>query len=241
MATFVLVHGAWHGGWCWRRVARLLRAAGHEVFTPTLTGLGEHAHLLGPAINLATHIQDVVGVLHYEDLRDVVLVGHSYAGMVISGVAEQAAARLGHLVYLDAFVPGDGQALSDFLAPAAMAFFHEQARLAGNGYGVPPLPGTFGITSADDLAWVRPRLGMHPLQTMLDPVQRSDPQASRLPRTYIYCTDPRAAPDAPRVFAQFATRLRTDAAWRYREIATGHDAMITEPEQLSRLLLDRAV
>jgi pimeloyl-ACP methyl ester carboxylesterase len=240
MATFVLVHGAWHGGWCWQRVARLLRAAGHDVFTPTLTGLGERAHLLGPAINLETHIQDVVGVLHYEDLRDVVLVGHSYSGMVISGVAELAAERLGHLVYLDAFVPGDGQALSDFAPPAIIALFHETARLEGDGYGVPPLPGTFGITSEEDLAWVRPRLGMHPLQTKLDPVRLSNPHASRLPRTYIYCTNPDAPPGSLSAFAQFATRLRTDAAWRYREIATGHDAMITEPDQLSRLLLDLA-
>ncbi|MDQ6833228.1 MAG: alpha/beta hydrolase, partial [Chloroflexota bacterium] len=216
-------------------------AAGHDVYTPTLTGLGERAHLLGPEIGLDTHIQDVVGVLHYEDLRDVVLVGHSYSGMVISGVAEQAAERLGHLVYLDAFVPGDGQSLGDFLSPETLALFHEQARREGNGYGVPPLPGTFGITAEEDLAWVRPRLGMHPLQTKLDPVRLSNPHASRLPRTYIYCTNPAAPPEAPRAFAPFAARLRADADWRYMEIATGHDAMITEPGQLSRLLLDLAV
>ncbi|MGA7673379.1 MAG: alpha/beta fold hydrolase [Nitrolancea sp.] len=241
MTTFVLVHGAWHGGWCWQRVARIVRAAGHDVFTPTLTGLGERAHQLGSGITLDTHIQDVVGVLYYEDLRNVVLVGHSYAGMVITAVAEQAAERLGHLVYLDAFVPGDGQALSDFAPPATIAMFHEQARREGNGYGVPPLSDNFGITSEADLAWVRPRIGMHPLQTKMDPVRLSNPRARQLPRTYIYCTDPAAPPEAPRAFAQFATRLRADAAWRYVEIATSHDAMITEPEQLSRLLLDLAV
>jgi len=240
MATFVLVHGAWHGGWCWQRVARILRAAGHEVYTPTLTGLGERAHQLGPDITLETHIQDVVGVLPYEDLHGVVLVGHSYSGMVITGVAEQAAERLGHLVYLDAFVPGDGQALSDFAPPALIAMFREQARREGNGYGVPPLSDTFGITAEADLAWVRPRIGMHPLQTKLDPVRLSNPNARQLPRTYIYCADPSAPPERPRAFAQFATRLRTDPAWRYVEIATGHDAMITEPDQLSRLLLDLA-
>jgi pimeloyl-ACP methyl ester carboxylesterase len=108
MATYALVHGAWHGGWCWKKVTPLLRAAGHEVFAPTLTGLGERAHLLTPAVDPETHIDDVLGVLHYEDLRQVVLVGHSYGGTVITGVAARAADRIGHLVYLDAFVPLGG-------------------------------------------------------------------------------------------------------------------------------------
>jgi pimeloyl-ACP methyl ester carboxylesterase len=241
MTTYVLVHGAWHGGWCWQRVARLLRATGHDVFTPTLTGLGERAHLLGPEITLDTHIQDILGVLYYEDLYDVVLVGHSYAGMVITGVAEQAAERLGHLVYLDAFVPSNGQALSDFAPPEIVALFHEGARTEGNGYGVPPLPGTFGVTDEADLAWVSPRLGLHPLQTKLDPVQVSNPLAERLPRTYIYCADPAVPPGVARPFTPFAARLRADPDWCYAELATGHSAMITAPEELSRLLLDAAV
>src|SRR5215211_1043953 len=117
MATFVLVAGAWHGGWCWRKVTPLLRAAGHEVFAPTLTGLGERSHLAHPDVGLTTHIQDIVNLLEYEDLNDVVLVGHSYSGMVITGVAEQVPGRLAHLVYLDAFVPENGQALVDLLPP----------------------------------------------------------------------------------------------------------------------------
>jgi pimeloyl-ACP methyl ester carboxylesterase len=241
MTSFVLVHGAWHGGWCWQRVARILRTAGHDVYTPTLTGLGERAHLLGPAITLDTHIQDILGVLFYEDLHDVVLVGHSYSGMVITGVAEQAAERLGHLVYLDAFVPGDGQALSDFAPPEIITLFREGARVEGNGYGVPPLPGTFGVTDEADLAWVRPRLGLHPLNTKLDPVRLSNLLAQQLPRTYIYCADPAVPPGVSRPFTPFADRLRTDPDWHYTELATGHDAMITEPEHLSRLLLDLAV
>src|SRR5438128_128006 len=104
MATFVLVHGAWHGGWCWKRVTPLLRAAGHEVYATTLTGLGERVHLASPNVGLALHVQDVVGVLEYEDLRDVILVGHSYGGIVISGVADRVPERLRHLVYLDALV-----------------------------------------------------------------------------------------------------------------------------------------
>jgi pimeloyl-ACP methyl ester carboxylesterase len=235
MATFVLVHGAWHGGWCWQRVARLLRAAGHDVYTPTLTGLGERAHLLSPGIGLDTHIQDILGVLFYEDVHDVILVGHSYAGMVITGVAEESAERLGHLVYLDAYVPGDGQSLSDFLSPEILAMFNEQAGVAENNNGVPPLPATFGITAEDDLAWVRARLGLHPQQTNLDPVRLSNPHAKALPHTYIYC----ANPSGPH-FTPFANRLRTDPAWRYAEVSAGHDAMITEPEQLSRILLNLA-
>jgi len=108
MATFVLVHGAWHGGWCWKRVAALLRQAGHEVFAPTLTGLGERAHLMSNAIDLHTHIRDILGVLQWEELADVVLCGHSYGGMVISGVADRVPEKLRSLVYLDAFVPDNG-------------------------------------------------------------------------------------------------------------------------------------
>ena len=238
MTSFVLVHGAWHGGWCWQRVARILRAAGHDVFTPTLTGLGERAHLLGPSISLDTNVQDILGVLFYEDLHDVVLVGHSYAGMVISGVAEEAAARLRHLVYLDAFVPGHGQALGDFVPSEVHDVFRESARLDGNGYGVPPLPGTYGVTSEDDLVWVRPRLGLHPIQTYFDPVRLSNPIASEIYRTYIYCVDPALPPDEPRTFTQFADRLRADPGWDYVELATGHSAMITEPALLSGLLLN---
>ena len=114
--TFLLVHGAWHGGWCWKKLTPLLQVAGHQVFTPTLTGLGERSHLLSPAVDLTTHIQDITAVLEYEDLQDVVLVGHSYGGMVIAGVAEQAGARLAQLVYLDAFLPEDGKALKDYAA-----------------------------------------------------------------------------------------------------------------------------
>jgi pimeloyl-ACP methyl ester carboxylesterase len=117
MATFVLVHGSMHGGWCWQRVAPLLRAAGHEVFTPTLTGLGERVHLAHPDIDLDTHIQDVLGVLEDEDLHDVVLVGHSYATLVIIGVADRLPERIAHLVYLDGPIAGEGQALLDFFPP----------------------------------------------------------------------------------------------------------------------------
>jgi pimeloyl-ACP methyl ester carboxylesterase len=131
MATHVLVHGAWHGGWCWRKVTPLLRAAGHEVYTPTLTGLGERVHLGGPHIDLEMHIQDIVNVLEYGDLRDVILTGHSYGGMVITGVAERAADRLSHLIYLDAFVPSNGESLLGYMPPERGATMTAVAKAEG--------------------------------------------------------------------------------------------------------------
>ena len=236
MTNFLLVHGAWHGGWCWRRVTRILRAAGHEVFAPTLTGLGEREHLMSADVGLDTHIKDVLGVLEYEDLRDVVLVGHSYGGMVIAGVAEKAATRLAHLVYLDAFVPDDGKSLADYQPPEILAMFHEKANTEGEGYKLPSFPAeVFGVTNEDDLAWVKPRLSPHPFKTKLDAVRLTNLKAAQIPRTYIYCNNPAVGP-----FGQFAERLQADEAWQYLELATGHDAMITEPEMLSELLLEIA-
>jgi pimeloyl-ACP methyl ester carboxylesterase len=160
MATYVLVHGGAHGGWCYGRMAPLLRAAGHEVFAPTLTGVGERAHLLSPDIDLDTHIQDVVQVLRYEDLRDVILVGHSYGGMVITGVADRAPDRVGHLVYLDAATPVNGESLAELAAPLMNA-----ARARGrvvDGVELVLFPGTeplphYGVTDPDDIAWLTSR------------------------------------------------------------------------------------
>jgi pimeloyl-ACP methyl ester carboxylesterase len=237
MTTYLLVHGAWHGGWCWKRVARLLRAAGHEVFAPTLTGLGEREHLLSADIGLDTHVNDVLGVLKYEDLLDVVLVGHSYGGMVIAGAAEMGPERIAHLVYLDAFVPGDGQSLVSFQPPEVLAKFKENTRTKGDGYKLPSFPAeAFGVTNEEDLAWVRPRLNPHPFKTKLDAVHLSNPKAAAIPKTYIHCSNRAGGP-----FVQFAERFSKDKAWRYREIFTGHDAMITEPEKLADLLLELAI
>lgn len=231
MTTYVLVHGAWHGGWCWKRVAPLLRAAGHEVYAPTLTGLGERAHLLIPDVGLDTHVRDIVNVLTYEDLRDVVLVGHSYAGMVVAGVAEQAAERLAHLLYLDAFVPWEGQSQLELVGGERAAALREQADREGDGWRLPPIPlEVFGVTDADDLAWARPRLGLQPLKTFEQPVPQTSPAAAALPRTFIRCS-------AWAGFTAYADRARTETGWRVRELATGHDAMITAPEDLAHLLL----
>src|SRR5712691_11049526 len=163
--TFVLVHGAWHGGWCWIKTTRLLTDAAHIVYTPTLTGLGDRAHLARPEIDLDTHVQDVVAVLEAEDLKNVVLVGHSYGGMVISGVAARTRTRIARLVYLDAFVPDAGQSIFSLMRPERADEFRKAATDA-DGWRIPaPPPERFGITSQRDTEWAQRRLVAHPLRT----------------------------------------------------------------------------
>jgi len=231
MATYVLVHGAWHGGWCWKWVAQVLRAAGHEVFTPTLTGLGERSHLASADIDLHTHEQDVINVLEFEDLREVILVGHSYGGMVITGVSERAADRLRHVVYLDAFVPRDGQALADLVAPQFREEVQLQAR-ASEGLLSPFPVEQYGVFAEADVQWVKPKLVPHPFKTLTTPVRLANPVALALPKTYVYCHNP-----AMGFFEAFAERTRTEPGWRYHELATGHDAMVTMPREFAELLL----
>jgi pimeloyl-ACP methyl ester carboxylesterase len=238
MATFVLVHGGWHGGWCWRKVTPLLRAAGHEVHSPTLTGLGERAHLATPLTGLETHIQDVLGVLAFEELRDVVLVGHSMAGMVVTGVAERAPERLAHLVYLDASVPRDGECDLDCngLRGAARAAF--EARAGSDGLLAPRLRAhMFGIASAEDSAWVNGKLTPHPIKAFTDPLRVTDATRFAGRRTFVLCSEGK---DAASAETQTAARVLAEPGWRYHELATGHDAMVTAPRELSELLLEAA-
>ncbi len=227
--TFVLVHGAWHGGWCWRRVVRLLTDAGHEVFTPTLTGLGERAHLLRPDIDLDTHIQDVLMLLEMEDLKEVVLVGHSYGGMVITGVADRAPARIRRLVYLDAFIPENGKAVADYIGAERAAHQREQGEKSGV---LEPLPlAALGITQPDDIAWVASRLVKHPYKTMAQAVRLTNDRERRaLPRTFVNCCS------ATGTFNQFIEKVKADPAWQYHELPAGHDAMITDPAGVARIL-----
>jgi pimeloyl-ACP methyl ester carboxylesterase len=235
MTTFVLVHGGWHGAWCWEQVNTRLRKTGQAVYTPTLAGLGERSHLLDPRIGLDTHVRDVVDVLEREDLCDVVLVDHSYGGMVISGAADLAAGCLAHLVFLDAFVPEDGQSLLDLLRPERRDLYLRAAREHGDGWRVPPPPPqALGITDEVGAALLAGRLTLQPLRTFEQPVQLRDPAASALPQTYVHCI---AGPLVPS-FAPFAARARSDAGWRYRELATEHDAMLTAPEDLAEILLE---
>lgn len=238
MAAFVLVHGAAHGGWCWKKLTPLLRAAGHEVHAPTLTGLGERAHLARPEVDLALHVQDVVNVLFYEDLREVILVGHSYGGAVITGVADRAAERLAQLVYLDAALPDDGESLLDLFDPATNAAREERVRTLGEGWRIPLDVATtlrnYGIADPADAEWLAARLLPQPFATFRQALRLARPPDPSLGRTFIYCTR-KPGPDS---VAPMAARARAAAGWRYREIATGHDAMVTMPHELADLLLD---
>ena len=232
IGTYVLVHGAWHGGWCWAKVARLLRDAGHEVYTPTLTGLGERAHLARPEVDLETHIQDVVAVLEAEELRQVTLVGHSYGGMVITGVAARTSGRIGHLVYLDAFVPEAGMSLLDYVGERAAAM-REAAAAHGEGWKLPSLaPEALGVTSQRDTEWLSKHLVPQPLRTFEQPLPAAG--GERLKRTYVYCSKP-----ARGTFDQFAERLRDDRKWTFHDVKTGHDAMVTAPGELAKILMGK--
>ena len=224
--TFVLVHGAWHGGWYWKKLTPLLRAAGHQVFTPTLTGLGERSHLLTPEIDLDTHIKDITLVLEYEDLHDVVLVGHSYAGMVVAGVAEALGTRVAQLVFLDGFLPESGKALTDY-APSPPTWEGE--------WRVPAL-GTsrdFGVTDESDIAWAEPRVGDQPHRTLTQPVQLSPQMYESFPKTYIQLTE------AP-WFVEAAERAKRQGFRSYKLLSGGHNAMISRPNELSQILLELA-
>jgi pimeloyl-ACP methyl ester carboxylesterase len=227
--TFLLVHGAWHGGWCWRFVRPLLQ--GHEVFAPSLTGLGERRHLARPEIDLDTHIADVVSILEMEDLRDVVLVGHSYGGMVVTGAADRAPGRIRRLVYLDAFVPENGKCLLDYAVPERAARMREEGERRGSV--TPPPLSLWGITQPAHVEFVKPREVPHPYRTMSQPIRLSG-AAQRIPKTFVYCSSP-----ATGSFDQFAARFRNDPAWQFHELATGHDAMILMPERVAALLLQQ--
>ncbi len=228
MTTFVLVHGAWHGGWCWQRVVPLIRAAGHEAYAPTLTGLGERAHLGDRPIGLDTHITDVVALMEMEDLADVVLVGHSYGGFVVTGVADRMASRLKTLVYLDAFVPQDGASLVSFVPEERRAEFDS----AGKAKGVfDPFPvEDFGVTDPADVAWVTERQRPQPYGTFADPLKLAH-GTPKVASVFIRCTDP-AHPN----FEPFAQRLRDAPGWKYLEVAGGHDVMITNPSGIADAL-----
>jgi pimeloyl-ACP methyl ester carboxylesterase len=227
MATFVVAHGAWSAGWAWKKMRPLMRMAGHELWTPTYTGLGERVHLANADVSLDTHIQDIVAVLETEDLTDAILIGHSYGGMVATGVADRARARIRHIVYLDAFAPKDGQAVFDLVAPDARARMIEGAKTNG-GWGIPssPMPPD---TAPDDIAWASPRRKPQPIKAFETKLKLSaEPTA---PRTYIYCK--RARPDDN--FRQFLERAKREG-WQTFEIDASHNPHITAPDLLSGIL-----
>ena len=234
-AVFVLVHGTAHGGWCWRFVAPLLRTAGHDVYMPTLTGLGASSHLLHEInrISLDTHVEDVASMLAYEDLSDVVLVGHSYAGMVITGVAAREPKRLSKLVYLDAYLPFKGENEISLWPPD-----QKEKYLADLAMGIrfrqPPTSSMLGITDPEMSKWVQERLTPHPYSTYEDPPPASAiPESdSSIPRTYIHCTLGHFS-SWMEPFAARARRLN----WNVYTMETGHDVMITHPKELVEILL----
>ena len=230
MATFVVCHGAWSASWAWKKMRPLLRNAGHDLVVPCYTGLGERHHAAHPAITLDTHVSDVLGTLEMEDLLDVVLIGHSYGGMVATGVAAGARERISHLVYLDAFVPRDGQSLFDLQGPEHRARVEALALQDGDGWRVPPQPPP-PDTSPADLAWMLPRRFPQPLATFATRLRSSRP-AYDGPRTYIFCTKTGPADS----FRPFADRARTEPGWAYLEIDASHNPHITAPGQLLVLL-----
>jgi pimeloyl-ACP methyl ester carboxylesterase len=241
MATIVIVHGMFDGGWSWRGVKRLLESAGHRVYAVTLTGLGERVHLAHPGIDLETHIADVVNLLYFEDLTEVRLIGHSYAGCVITGVADRARERLASLIYLDAHVPEDGESFLQLLDSDNRTGIEEATRTSGEGWRVPPPaapsdPSVESHPTTDLWAWLHPRLVPHPFRTLTQPLRLTRPADKTLLRAYILCAKGRnGAPLEPRM-----ERIRSNPAWRWREIDADHLAHVTMPEVLVDAILDLA-
>ncbi len=234
MSTYVLVHGAWHGSWCWRHVRKALQERGHEVFTPTLTGVGERSHLLSPQVNLETHILDVVNLIRWEELSNVVLCGHSYGGMVVTGAADRVPERIGALVYLDAFVPENGQSLYDTLPADARNAQIEAARIQGDGWKVPPITAAqFGV-NAKDAAWMDRQCTMQPAATFKQQLHLSGGIDAVKNVTYIVATGYTGSP-----FGQFYERAKS-RGWKTVSMACGHDVMLDVPEELTAVLAEGA-
>jgi pimeloyl-ACP methyl ester carboxylesterase len=231
--TFVLVHGAWHGGWCWRRVADILQARGHKVFAPTLTGLADRSHLLSAGINLDTHIADIVNLVKWEDLGDLVLVGHSYAGFPVSGAIEQIFDRVASVVFLDAFVPEDGQKSLDVASA-----FSRKAVLEAKGRGevatAPPKAALFAVNERDR-AWVDSKLTPQPIGVALQPIRLTGARERVPKKTYI-----RAALYPQPTFDGAYQAKKAEPSWRTCEVRCGHDVMIDSPDALADILLNVA-
>jgi pimeloyl-ACP methyl ester carboxylesterase len=237
MATFVLVHGAFHGGWCWKKVSPLLRAVGHEVYTPTLTGLGERSHVRPADMTIDVHTQDIANVLEFEDLSNVVLVGHSYAGYIISLVAERMPERIAHLIYLDAMIPVDGESVKEtyrYNWEKALPFREESGEDWWLEWHV-AYTGDYGFTDETEWEWLSSRLTPNPMRTWLQPVSIKNPEAAALPHSFISCVgkEGRMSDQAAALGYKVAAK-----GWEFYTLPTGHDAMLSMPEGLTRLLLE---
>ncbi|KLU25362.1 hypothetical protein EOS_15320 [Caballeronia mineralivorans PML1(12)] len=231
MATFVLVHGAFQGGWVYARVARMLRKAGHEVYTPTLTGLGERSHLANQAINLDTHIQDIVNVFKYEDLTDVILCGHSYGGLVITGVAGEIGNRIRTLFYLDAYAPAKGQSLLGITGAGMSLAVLEQA--SGNEGMIPPIPAAVFNVNVADAPRVDAMCVPQPLPSFVQAVRVGAESVPVANRTYVFATA-----NGGDWFVSTHARLKDDPRWKVRTVASGHNVMLDSPDELTSLLLE---
>jgi pimeloyl-ACP methyl ester carboxylesterase len=230
MATYVLVHGAWHGSWCWARVRKALRQQGHEVFTPTLTGVGERSHLLSPQINLDTHIDDVVNLIRWEELTNVILCGHSYGGCVITGVADRIPDRIANLVYVDAFLPHHGESLHDTLPPDQRNLQVELARQHGDGWKVPPIPGEIFGVNPIDRAWMDRQCTVQSIATFQQALELRATNAKK-PSTFILAEGWAGSP-----IPKFYERAKAKG-WKTLSVPCGHDVMLDQPRELTAILL----
>ena len=236
MATFVLVHGAWHGGWCWARVAPRLRAAGHTVFTPTMTGFGERSHLLSPDNGLELNVTDIANVLLWEDLTDVVLVGASYAGMVTTSVADRMPERVAALVYQNAFIAEDGVAQNDLLPDWRREMIEKEIAADPDAWRMPPPdPKMIGVTDRADAAWIAAKMTVQPAKTFMDKARITGAHLQIANRTYIRAT---GYPNS--TFDRYVEERRNDPGWRVEVLDTSHDAMITAPDDIVRILYEVA-
>ncbi|WP_437672637.1 alpha/beta fold hydrolase [Sorangium sp. So ce131] len=232
--TFVLVHGAWHGAWCYKRVAAPLRARGHEVYTPTLTGLADRSHLLDGTVNVSTHIADIANLLRWEELTDVVLCGHSYGGMVITGVAGLVPDRIRSMVYVDAYLPEEGQNMLDMVPEFFQKTFLAAASKSG-GVVVPALPAELMAVNPRDVAWVDAQCTPQPYATFVESVAGRAAVDRIGKRMYIYAAGWSQTP-----FTPIYERLKEDRSWTTHAAPCGHDIMVDMPELLVELLLEAA-
>ena len=232
VATFVLVHGAWHGGWCYDLVAQRLRSEGHEVYTPTLTGLGERSHLLDDRTDLNTHIQDVLNVIQWQDLDGIILCGHSYGGMIVTGVADAVPQKIASLVYLDAYVPKDGESIWDYMSEERHLVFHRDAKpFNGRAVAAPP-PAHFGVEPRNQ-AWVASKMTPQPMLTLTQPIRLTGGYNVVRHRIYVYATGPSS-------MEGFYPELNDDPAWEIKVMSYGHDLMVDAPDEVADILVHAA-
>jgi pimeloyl-ACP methyl ester carboxylesterase len=232
VAIFVLVHGAWHGGWCYGRVAQRLRSEGHEVYTPTLTGLGERSHLLDDKTDLNTHIQDVLNVIKWQDLDQIILCGHSYGGMIITGVADAVPERIANLVYLDAYVPKDGESIWDYMSGERQQVLLRDAKPYNGHAVIAPPPAHFGVDPRNQ-AWVASKMTPQPMLTLTQPIRLSGGYGQTRKRVYVYATGPSSMEGS-------YPELRDDPAWDVKITECGHDQMVDAPDQVAAILIHAA-